>query len=390
MKTKDMKKSNYNVSKLVIIVVFLLVIYAPPIKMISTPSRGWSVTEKRSLASIPVFPTSIKEAKAFPSQFEKYYNDNFGYREKLIRRYNREMQKRFGKTAVSTIMNGQNGWYYYSVNSTIEDYQGLDLFSQKQLESIKVGLEAKSKALNDIGVKYIFLVPPNKQTIYPEHLPDHFKNVKGQTRFEQLMGYMDENSTFKIMDLRKPLMETKKDYPVYFKTDTHWNDDGGFVAYKVIMHQLREFFPKENLLPIDGSVVNVYESKDEAGDLSNMIDFLGEIREPHRVLKVKTQCSEETKSLNDLDGFKMMGDGKEELVITVCEEKSLRAVIIRDSFGAALKPFISEHFKEIYFFSRTGQYNRAKITNIVDVLKPDVLIEEIVERELKNKIEQYL
>lgn len=58
-----------------------------------------------------------------------------------------------------------------------------------------------------------------------------------------------------------------------------------------------------------------------------------------------------------------------------------RAVMFRDSFASSMIPFLSEHFRRIvYEWQGPNQFNYA----LVEREKPDVVIQEMVERKLSR------
>lgn len=220
------------ISEVALILMFFTVICAPPLKCILLPDKGWSHTEKRMLASFPEIPNNVKELSKFLKSFEDYYNDHFGFREKLIYQYNREMEKRFGLSGVPSVMIGKEGWYFYSKEHLVNDFRGLTPLTEQQLASWKADFVHKEEWLAKQGIHHLFVVMPNKQTIYPEYLPDAIQNAKGVTRFEQLMDYLDKDPDVDIVNPQQALCKAKTKIQVYQKTDTHWNEYGAFLVQR--------------------------------------------------------------------------------------------------------------------------------------------------------------
>jgi len=46
----------------------------------------------------------------------------------------------------------------------------------------------------------------------------------------------EENPEIQLIDVRRELIEAKKNQQVYYKTDTHWNQRGAFVGYSKIIN----------------------------------------------------------------------------------------------------------------------------------------------------------
>lgn len=376
-----MKRFNLEtVTHTILICMFLLFLFAPPIKTIFDTKKSWSVAEKRKLASMPKFDVFFNSPREFLTKFEAYFNDHFGFREELIKQYSKQMKKHFGKSGISKVLAGKNNWYYYSEADIIQDFQGLDLFSEDELYQWKESLRKKREWLANKGIRYLYVVPPNKPTIYPEYLPDHLRDTRGKPRIDQLLEFLHENSDEKILDLRKILLESKEKGLLYYRTDSHWNSQGAIVGYQKIVEQLRGLFPSLERLKEDQLVEkSVFR---ENGDLSTMASLAEPDIEEVLHISVKDPCAQEL-----IPDFTVTKDGKKTsanyLIYTKCGSSTLKAVIFRDSFFEQLLPFVSEHFGESIYI--LGYYDHHVMEQVLDKFKPDIVIEEVVERNLKNR-----
>ncbi len=68
-------------------------------------------TEKRILASRPNF--SLESIEVFPSRYENYYNDNFSFRNSLVRLNSVITSKAYDLSAIPDVLSGKEGWLYY-------------------------------------------------------------------------------------------------------------------------------------------------------------------------------------------------------------------------------------------------------------------------------------
>jgi alginate O-acetyltransferase complex protein AlgJ len=172
------KTSTRTISNTALIVLFLTVILAPPVKWALSPDRSWSDKEKRVLAPFPKEPRNFSSFLKLTKNFESYYNDHFGFREVLIDRYQREMRKRFGQSGVPKVIGGKEGWYFYAGDDLLKDFRGLTPLKGQQLDAWIMDFVRKRDWLAEQGIRYLFVVVPNKQTIYPEYLPDFVRKAK--------------------------------------------------------------------------------------------------------------------------------------------------------------------------------------------------------------------
>ena len=359
-----------DISKILLIGIFLLFLFAPPIKTMLTPHSKWSYQEKRLLAELPDLQFKWEIITEYPKQYEAYYNDHFGFRQWLIQRYNRYMKRIFGGRYINPkVLSGDDGWMYFTVNGLMDSYLGQNRLTEEELEILRSNLENKTDWLARKGIRYLFVVAPDKQSIYPEYLPQDIQKHGGKTRFDQLIEHMQQRSSVDVLDLRPPLLQAKKRQQIYYRTDAHWNVDGVVVAYHEIMERVREMFPEASL-PVVPSVEQrrVYAPK---GDLANIVQLEDHLAEKILVPDVPERCAQPLRI--DLQG--VSGDHAFQ-----CKNAELRVVMFVDSFAIALEALFSESFRELLVVWRP--YDHGLMIQLIDRFKPQLVIEEMAERYL--------
>ena len=362
------------ISEIAFIMLFLTIVGSPPLLYILSSNKEWSDMEKRELASFPEAPKDFKTLLQFPKKFEDYYNDHFGLREVLIDRYHREMRKRFGQSSVPNVVTGKEGWYFYTANRLLDDFRGLVPLTEQQLISWKEDLVHKRDWLAKQGIHYLFVFVPDKQTIYPEYLPDYFQKAKGTTRIEQLMEHLKQDRDVGILDLRPGLLNAKSERQLYQKTDTHWNEYGAFVGYKEVMHQLSQWFPKEQF-KLDFYFHDT-TMEHPAGDLAKMLGLHETIKEIHPLLKERHFCAQRMELNLEIENFRKMKET--EPFMKGCRDANLRALVFIDSFFGSIEPFFSENFQKVVYLWQP--YDQKTVERMIDYLHPHLVIEERVER----------
>jgi alginate O-acetyltransferase complex protein AlgJ len=363
-----------NVCNMSTILIFMLIICSPSAATILMPKSSISHAENRQLASMPELFFNMNTVKDYPDRFETYYNDNFGFRSTLLGWLSDIKVRLLHKSPVSTVILGKEGWLYYNRNKLIDDYRGLKPYNAQQLELWRHTLENRHKWLADQGIRYLFVVVPEKHSVYPEYIRDNLHKIKDKTRLDQLLEYFRKHSTIKLMDLRKPLREAKNHDLIYFKTGTHWTDKGAYIAYTKIMDQLIPWFPE--LSAIDRSSL-VVKQADTEHDLSNMLGLSKKMTERNNYISMKTPCAKDLVQNifplvpKDLDGS---------VIVKGCNKHTLRAVVFRDSFFSMAEPFLSEHFESIFYV--WDRYDYLILKTLIAKLHPDIVIDERVERYL--------
>ena len=356
-------------SHISMVILFLFACYLPLSKTLITPTQSISETEKRKLAPPPKLEMKLENLKSFPRQFENYYKDHFGFRSFLIFCNSYICHQWLGVSPVPSILIGKEGWLFWNRNRLNEDFRGVNPMTSWELEQWKNVLEDRAEWLAREGIPYLFFISPEKQTIYPEFLPDHLQQRKGMTRLTQLEDYLKQNSTIRLPDLKTPLRLEKEKHVVYYKTDTHWNFRGGLTAYQTLMEPISVWFPDITARP--KSFFTERMSADHiGGDLALSMELQGVLREDRPVFQPEYLCAKRWAYETPLAprGIYAMG----------CKTETRKAVVFRDSYFNFILPFLSEHFREVIYV--WDQYNHELCKQLIRDVQPDVVIEEMLER----------
>jgi hypothetical protein len=379
-----MMVSNIPMSKIeikVLIALFIIAISLPLLTTFWNSAGGhFNDIEKRKLAEFPSLHLTGEGLNKFPADFTKYFDDNFGAREKLIKLHSYIQGAVFGLSPAKNAIMGKQGWLFLGDGNVIADYRHTHPFTEEELKRWRDSLVAKRDWLAARGIKYLFVVAPDKHSIYPEFMPDYLNQVRPDSCLDQLVAYLKANSNIQILDLRPALLAEKSNIRVYHKTDTHWNERGAFVAYQQIMRRLSQELPEvQHRTLADFQPV---EEIAEGQDIANMMGLRGAMQE--QVLRLEPKVKPCAQAVE----FKLSSDYKwpayppgHEAYARECNQNKINAVFFQDSFGTALVPFISEHFKHTTFIWDYPNYEVIKA--IVQQVHPDVVIEERVERHLK-------
>ena len=219
-------------SRKIMALIFLAVLYFPMLDTVFEIVPKANLVEKRRLAAKPDF--GRVPVSHYPRQFTAYYTDHFPFRGYLIYLNSLLKFKLFGISAAPRVLVGKQGWLFMEKMDTdpgtVDYYRSQTLFSRRELEQWNHVLEERRRRLAARGIHYLFVIAPNKNTIYPEYMPDRIRKARNYSRMDQLLSYLRKKSLVPVLDLRKALVKAKKHHPVYSRTDTHWNGYGAYVA----------------------------------------------------------------------------------------------------------------------------------------------------------------
>ncbi len=192
---------------------------------------------------------------------------NFAYRDWLINLNARFKIFALGFSPTSKAILGKDGMFFEGYGGrrvegditrsfdNITDYMGQTPFSPQELEAWRISLEERYYWLKERGIDYVFALAPTKALIFPEKLPEAIyaakKKINKPTRYEQLIAYLKKKSVVPVVDLRSTLLAAKKNaiYPLFYRTDFHWNYYGSFLAYRSIVDTINQSYPKYELTP---------------------------------------------------------------------------------------------------------------------------------------------
>jgi len=372
MTSMGMKQIFHRISQALLVGSFLLAIFLPPVTSIFSEKRLIAETEKRQLAQIPRLSFTISSLMSFPSGFDEYYKDHFGFRNQLIYLNNYINVHGFNKSPLDKVLLGKNGWLYVNDPFLLDDHRGVHPLTRDQLVNWRQTLQSRKIWLEKKGIHYIFMIPPDKRTIYPEYLQDVDNQIQGDTRLQQLAAYLKNHSDVAVIDFRDDLKEMKKLRQVYYRCDTHWNAWGAYYGYRTIMQQMMKWYPEETILEPSAFTESTVDSY--WGDLAIMLNLHSEYNERIPQLTLAAPCAVQhpypAEGLSFRTGFPPFD--------MQCGRSNLKAVVFRDSFFTEMVPFFSEHFAQVVYIWNGFSYEGT--TKLLETEKPDVIIDETAEQ----------
>ena len=202
-----------------------------------------SVQENRNLAVYKPLVDGGKINYNFGRDFESWFNDHFNSRDFFIDLNSKLSRLLDRKLKNATAMAGKDNWLFTKRWNSVETFQNKNLYSDEELLEIKENLEAVNKWAAKNNIKFYVMINPDKERVYPEFYPEEFKPVRDLSRIEQVAQYIKNNVNVPLVFVYDELLKAKKDHILYYKTGTHWNHRGAFVAYTQLMNRIKQDFP---------------------------------------------------------------------------------------------------------------------------------------------------
>jgi len=326
--------------------------------------------ENRRLAAIPLLPRTFKDAGRYTDRWLSFYRDHFGLRNTLIHAVAVSRFHGLGADTDGNVIIGKDGWLFFRPDGDHDliAFRGLNPLSDDELTAWQNLLEKRNAWLASKGIPFLVVIPPDKQTIYPEYLPPEYQRLRPQSRLDQLVERLRQtHSPVRFIDLRAALLAAKPSGILYHKTDTHWNDSGAFVGYSVIIQAVRELLPKWNIIPQTRDDFFHGPLHPEVGDLAKMMDMPDQYPDQGFQLIRKIPFTIPSTLM----------DRNEIAVQDLNDPTKPRLVFYRDSFGIGLAQLLGPHFGRIAY-AFYYEMNPAFILGE----KPDLVIDEFLERNL--------
>ncbi len=358
--------------ELVFVLSFILILLIPNLDTLFELDTT-KISEKRKLSEKPEL--TYKGINEFPTQFEAYFNDNFGFRKTMIS-INSIIKIRLFKISPNRdrAIVGDDGCLFIWNNDIRKSYLNNNPFSEENLKVYGNNFIEMKQYASDKDKLFVTSIYPNKHTIYEEKIPSKIRALKKtkRKRIDQIFEFLEKNDIPNI-DHRTTLLSKKAKRMLYFKNDTHWNSLGAFYAYQGLLNKISSIHDSVTK-PLSLKDYKIIPSEHKKGDL---LDLLGIDNRsgifidttyrfiPNKKLSVSRNNNEY---------------GRSSTIITNTNSgNNLTALFFGDSYTYKLLQFLQIHFKKTVFIKNIT-LNRELIKEI----NPDIVVYGILERNLEN------
>jgi alginate O-acetyltransferase complex protein AlgJ len=349
---------------------FLVGLYAPLADQCIRPASVREPTnENRPARPMPTLPKTSAELAQFPAAFEAHHADTFGLRDVLLRWNSRMKLDVFHVSPAPTLLLDSSGWIDYAGEHTFEVRRGVLPMS---VAAVKEWVDYFALCRDFCArnqAQYAFLAVPNKETIYPDHVPALYAPL-GPSHLDQVVAALPQDQRPGFIDLRAPFLAARADdhepwdhlYTLY---GTHWNGRGTLLAYDATMRALQA--GRQDIVPLRADEVSMVLSPEPSFDTWGPRMYL-----PHRFLHPAQYPL-------------VLGPQRWQAVESVqtpvtrwlargSSSRGPRVVVFHDSFGPVLETLFASTFSEVTFVH--SWFDPA----VVLAQRPDIVLEERVER----------
>lgn len=261
------------------------------------------------------------------------------------------------------VMVGREEWLYLrrDSNDILAQHTGKLRFEPAQLSEWREVLEGRVSQSERMGAAWSCAIAPDKESVYPEYLPEKIVPVDRRPVHE-FLDVAHEAGTPVVYPLDR-LLEAKRRGEVYPKVDTHWNYRGAYIGYRTLCEALGEQGFDLRLLEEDE--VEWVERETE-GDLGSKV-------RPETIVGTTIAPALKQPRGRQVSDNEVFNHGR-----VACFEKAgsgHRCVVFGESFTPFMLPFLKETFQRLVFV-HTSMF----VEEILEQERPDVILSLPTER----------
>ncbi|MBF0258613.1 MAG: hypothetical protein HQK62_07215 [Desulfamplus sp.] len=400
-----MENTSFHKVKFLFALLVLCFLFVPAIIQLSglrqIDDEHFRQQEKRDRVKFELqSPSDFEKLKGMPDQVNRWFNDNFGLRNDLIAACARLQYDLFGKSMdIQKVVIGKNGFLFLGdyFADVLKQYMNIKYFNMNQLTVFMSSLRNIQSYLERQNIAFLFVIVPDKHSIYPEYLPARFSKIKnGHNSYDQIIERL-KLSDINFVDLKNVLTKQKDNYSdrLYYKTDSHWSNIGAYIGYKAIIDKISDTFSYiDSPSMID---INILQSRYYRYDLSQMSkltwmdDFYADVYFSKPLANLKFHDLRTDHGLQQNSNQDNFVETFEYVKVTNSEaENSYKVLMLRDSFCNALSQFFSRDFQEVTYIDHEEiDKTDFSLPQMVNKNKPDIVIFEIAERLLMYKFKDF-
>jgi hypothetical protein len=159
---------------------------------------------------------------SYQNQYDKYFNQKFGFRNFFVRSHNQLDYSLFNQLHANGVVVGKDDYLYEK--NYIKSYMGTDYIGEKEIKAKINEIKSIYQFLKANNTDLLLIIAPGKGYFYPEYIPEDMMQERGPTNYE---GYVEELSKTNIpyIDFNHLFLEMKDTSSIilYPKTGIHWS-----------------------------------------------------------------------------------------------------------------------------------------------------------------------
>lgn len=270
--------------------------------------------------------------------------------------------------------------FQFFLQKMLPDFQHENIDDQEVYDHFQSRIEERLETVHSYNpdAEIIYLIVPSSMTMYPELVPQEYKQGSGMSRLDKVTEAINKAGATTI-DLKAVFEEHKYDeMPLYYKLDSHWSDYGAYIAYRALFEHISRKFP--GAAPRDVDDFNWNPNYYQSGDLTYYLGMpQSEIKEyayyrtfaitaPNVITNIPRYRYETMLFYSD----NVTWDNK----ITTNRPALPSCMVIRDSYSTQMYDLIAERMDTTHY---RGMWNYSWDSSTIKQEQPDYIIYLVAE-----------
>ncbi len=224
--------------KIFLLLIVLLVLSIPLLQQgFNFSSRNDSLSGSFDVREDTALTAANWFSKMYQDRKDTYLNENFGFRNFLVRLHNQINFSFYGDINVKDVFKGKENYLYNY--SFFNSYSGRN-YNEHRADSIFKDLMNLNESLISINKKLLICFAPCKESFFPEFLPDtclleikkeNYYDAYRKRLLKSNIPFLDYNKYFQNLKNSSP-------YPLFTQGAVHWTIYGANIALDTLLKRI--------------------------------------------------------------------------------------------------------------------------------------------------------
>ncbi len=224
--------------------------------------------------SIP-FTSENWARKIWQENQENILKQNLHIKPSFIRLQHEIDYQLFSEYHMGDLLEGKNGYFFSWGWSAMRCCE--NKFNTDSLAIYIKKLKIFSTLLNQKGKYFKVIIPPSKEEIFSEFLPDEYAKENQKNDYHLYVNELEKNKVdyWDLLDYYKSIIDTSK-FPIYSRTSVHWTRYGASFTLFNLLDDMNKFFNNSmSTIYVESSEVDQFKNGD--GDTETTLNLLSRI-----------------------------------------------------------------------------------------------------------------
>lgn len=234
--------SKYPACNILFVFVLAILIILPVTKI---SKQIVSASENRELAVYKPLISSEGINYNFGKDFDAWFSDRFFGRQLLMNINNRILYvvNRYyslGSSSYSAFFNKK------TKEAFLLPVRFYPVIKQEETNLCIEQIKRFNNFCKQNNINFYLLLAPAKNAIYHDRMYPYNLLPYGYDH-DNAINEIAKQTNVTVIHPKQELIDARKDYETYFRTDHHWTDRGAYIGYKNLVTEIKKDFPNKNI-----------------------------------------------------------------------------------------------------------------------------------------------